>query len=222
MTDSHHDTDISAMYRRSHTLRSNDALDQRILDYAHKAIRQKQRAKPWVRFGYPLAMAASVVLGIVIMRSLVAPHQQPATPRYLAKNNNLANIPVTSETKPAPVPRQASDTRLANTASQPVAHPAPQNRAPVKHAKRNQQQPASTTQEKAFAKKAVTNNPLIAPVNSTIGQPDASRMQTQFEKIQQLLKDGNETEAKKALATFLRKYPHYEPALKMQKALRAK
>jgi len=228
---SHTDASISALYARSQTEHSSTELDQRITNYAHQAISTTsaaQRKKSWLQeMGLPLAMAASVILGVIFFRTFVAPEAEVATPGYLAKTDAYLTTPVTTEQTNNTIPdveQQDKNTRLANNTDQPKTATT-QNQQTKQTTPTRQivsvNKPAKAVKENpktVFAKKSVSNNPLMAPVNTTIGEPDS--MEVWYEEITQLFKDGKETEGKKALDKFLKKYPRHEAALTLQKSLK--
>lgn len=223
----HTDASISALYKRTQTESSSPELDQRIMDYAHQAIAADdngtQGKKSWFQeMGFPLAMAASVVVGLLFFRTFVSPNQDVPTPGYLSQSDTYLTTPVTTDKQPNRIPGvNQTDTRLADKDNDPKVAP-PAQKQPVQQnvasAKKTVKPIKAVKQnpKTVFAKKSVSDNPLVAPVNKTIGEPD---METWYEDIARLFSDGKDTEGKKALSKFIKKYPRHEAALKLQKSL---
>ncbi len=235
MTSPHDDVDsyltsgdeISNVYK-SRTQTAPAKLDAAVLDYARNAVSNKnsKTSSLW----WPMAMAASVILGIVAIRTF----QHPATEQ--TPQVTSTDTTVTAKTAPQTLPAdnsQQKDEAVANVA--PEKSPQPSAAQPVQQAEskqavsvkektdkkveKKQAVAASPTVKKEtnLATKAANDNPLLAPVKSSIGEAEASEIESWYKKIEKLFAENKTAEAKSELAEFLKKHPQHEAALKLKK-----
>lgn len=211
-------------------------LDAKILAYAHDAVDKKNtKARPGAGFWIPTAIAASLIVGVVSFYAVQVPMTDMEQSPELAKTvPSLKSVPVTTATVELQQAGPVLETpqQIAKQAETPDSTPKPLQQAEATRPESALSQQAKADkntknvlkksapveqQDITYAKKATSDNPLLAPVTSTLGEPDPDKVDEWYKKIEKLFEEGKTTEARKELTKFLNKYPRHEAGLKLRK-----
>lgn len=223
--DDRRDPALSRLYHGAQAGEPPAALDTAILAAARAASRPTGRRRPWwQRLQVPVALAATVVLGVMLSLTMERhpPESQemPATPSAAAPAGTNAERRSTARPAPveSPTPPRAKAEALprpapAADATQPAAPPAAPTSVP-QATSRAAESPAPAPAQpaaKAMARERPAEElrrmeavPAAAGAASVLSTPAAW-----LEEIRQLRRQGHAVEAERRLQEFRQAFPDY-------------
>lgn len=221
MADDFHD--LSRAYRnaigREDAQEPSPALDAAILAAAHRSVASRPQAvarQPLARWRWPLALAASVLVSVLVTRLFVPVGTEPEAPvlaqaPVLAEEPELAQAPEQVPLLQIPPPPQASmEVRDAPELARASALP----RATANKSVAETQKPEPAVQSLAERKRDAPVEFEAAAMKSEEA-PSAmpvmpKQPQAWLEEIEKLRHDGKIKEARESLAEFRKHYPDHE------------
>lgn len=214
---------VSMIYKATKIPTTPPHLDRVILDAAHNAVK-KSRASSHSTW-WPVALAASVIVGVLIVNNSQTPVTVNTVPQIShapvkqvpATENSGEEYPATQLAQ-APTLVQAPQTSTVAVKKQPAKSTpaAPASGTLVRPAQKQTQQPQ-------VAKRSSIHSNLLSPVTASMQSSDVTRTEQSWLKhIKSLFKLNRFSETDKELQKFLQKYPENKQALALQKKLKAR